>query len=313
MDTLPGGPAWQSTTLEIPGCKMTHPICLMWRNAQEVVEDILCNSIFVNYMTFNPHIVTHNSHREYGEFLTANWAQHIQVILSIDHSKVHPSTPSTTGPATWRFNNNTNYNFVRQDYSNTSHGSIGDAPSFHDNWKHTIQHENAGDILCLVLCGIHPNSRIQNPLWFPVTTICSSLSSLSGYHVHLPQGSCRTRCSNDQCSWIHLQMLHKAGWLHRQSTWTTDGHMHCKECLPCYHCHCFWVWWLLPTSTLIQCWNMAKDQWYLHSRCLFLGCCCISSESESDQVIRHTSPLLAWLEVCEPHVLSNWQAPPLWT
>ena len=100
MDILPGGPAWRSTTLEIPGCKTTHPIRLVWRDAREVVEDILRNPIFVNYMTFDPHIVTRDSHREYGEFFTANRAQHIQVILSVDRSKVHPSTPSTTGPAT---------------------------------------------------------------------------------------------------------------------------------------------------------------------------------------------------------------------
>ena len=39
MDTLPGGPTWWSTTLEIRGCTTTCPIHLMWHDAWEVVED----------------------------------------------------------------------------------------------------------------------------------------------------------------------------------------------------------------------------------------------------------------------------------
>jgi hypothetical protein len=82
MDALPGGPTWQSTTLEIRGCTTTRPIHLMWRDAQEVIKDILRNPIFANYMTFNPHIVMRASSREYGEFFTGNRAQHIQVIMN---------------------------------------------------------------------------------------------------------------------------------------------------------------------------------------------------------------------------------------
>jgi hypothetical protein len=82
MDALPGGPTWQSTTLEICGCTTTRPIRLMWRDAREVVKDILHNPIFANYMTFDPHIVMHASSREYGEFFTGNRAQHIQVIMN---------------------------------------------------------------------------------------------------------------------------------------------------------------------------------------------------------------------------------------
>ena len=88
MDALPGGPTWQSTTLEIRGCTTTHPIRLMWRNVREVVEDILRNPIFVNHMTFDPHIVMRASCREYGEFFTSDRAQHIQVIVDNSYGTV---------------------------------------------------------------------------------------------------------------------------------------------------------------------------------------------------------------------------------
>jgi len=71
IDKLPGGPAWKVTTIEFPVWTV-RPIQLIWRDAQEVVEDILCNPIFANYMTFDPHVVMRGTEREYSEFFTAN-------------------------------------------------------------------------------------------------------------------------------------------------------------------------------------------------------------------------------------------------
>ncbi|KIK74667.1 hypothetical protein PAXRUDRAFT_174973 [Paxillus rubicundulus Ve08.2h10] len=78
IDTLPSGPVWQCTTLQIQDCATTHPINLIWRDGKEVVEDILSNLIFANYMTFDPHVVMHGMEREYSEFFTGNRVHHIQ-------------------------------------------------------------------------------------------------------------------------------------------------------------------------------------------------------------------------------------------
>ncbi|KIK93359.1 hypothetical protein PAXRUDRAFT_145264, partial [Paxillus rubicundulus Ve08.2h10] len=63
ISTLPSGPAWQCTMLKLPGCSATCPIQLIWHDAKEVVEDILPNPIFRNYMTFDPHVVMHGTQR----------------------------------------------------------------------------------------------------------------------------------------------------------------------------------------------------------------------------------------------------------
>ncbi|KAI6106049.1 hypothetical protein EDD16DRAFT_1746620 [Pisolithus croceorrhizus] len=73
MDNLPSGPEWQCTTVTLQGCPTTRPIHLIWRNAKAVVEDILSNLVFANYMTFDPHIVM-----EYSEFFMADRAHEIQ-------------------------------------------------------------------------------------------------------------------------------------------------------------------------------------------------------------------------------------------
>lgn len=136
MDALPSGPTWQSTTLEVPGCTTTRPIRLLWRNAREIVEDILRNPIFANYMTFDPHIVMRASYREYGEFFTGNRAHHIQVIVGNNYcivvSLVSGSTPR-------RCHHHTDHNFVRQDYRNASHGRTRNASGVYDHRKYPVR------------------------------------------------------------------------------------------------------------------------------------------------------------------------------
>jgi hypothetical protein len=79
VEELPSGPSWNVTALEIDECKANRAVQLVWRDAKEVVEDLLSNPIFANYMTFDPHVVMHGMEREYSEFFTGNRAHHIQV------------------------------------------------------------------------------------------------------------------------------------------------------------------------------------------------------------------------------------------
>ena len=77
MDRLPGGPAWQCDTLEVDGFTTTQPICLIWRDAREVVKDVLANPVFANHMTFDPYVVIWNGEQEYSKFFTSNRAHQI--------------------------------------------------------------------------------------------------------------------------------------------------------------------------------------------------------------------------------------------
>ena len=79
MDRLPGGPAWQCDMLEVDGFTTTRPIHLIWRDAREVVKDVLTNPVFANHMTFDPYVVIWNGEREYSEFFTSNRMHQIQV------------------------------------------------------------------------------------------------------------------------------------------------------------------------------------------------------------------------------------------
>ncbi|KIJ18778.1 hypothetical protein PAXINDRAFT_38007, partial [Paxillus involutus ATCC 200175] len=56
VEELPSGPSWNVTALEIDECKANRAVQLVWRDAKEVVEDLLSNPIFANYMTFDPHV-----------------------------------------------------------------------------------------------------------------------------------------------------------------------------------------------------------------------------------------------------------------
>ena len=65
--------------LTVEDCPTARPICLIWRDAKAVVEDILSNPVFANHMTFDPHLVMQGTEREYSEFFTADRAHQIQV------------------------------------------------------------------------------------------------------------------------------------------------------------------------------------------------------------------------------------------
>ncbi|KIJ06771.1 hypothetical protein PAXINDRAFT_91492 [Paxillus involutus ATCC 200175] len=88
IDALPGSPSWQCTTLELPPYKSERPIRLIWRDAREVVQDIVSNPMFANYMTFDPHVVLRGAEREYSEFFTGDRAHHIQVDQLFTHDQL---------------------------------------------------------------------------------------------------------------------------------------------------------------------------------------------------------------------------------
>ncbi|KAI6022658.1 hypothetical protein EDC04DRAFT_2936511 [Pisolithus marmoratus] len=82
MDNLPSGPEWQCTMLTLQDCPTTRPICLIWRDAKTVVEDMLSNPVFANYMTFDPHIIMQGGEREY------NGATLVPIIITSDKTPV---------------------------------------------------------------------------------------------------------------------------------------------------------------------------------------------------------------------------------
>ncbi|KAG2044659.1 hypothetical protein BDR03DRAFT_929799 [Suillus americanus] len=81
IDSLPGGPEWQSTTLEFLNYTTAWPIELIWRDGPEVVKDLFANPIFANHMMYDPHCIMVGAEREYGEFFTGERAFFIQVQL----------------------------------------------------------------------------------------------------------------------------------------------------------------------------------------------------------------------------------------
>jgi hypothetical protein len=74
--------------LEFTGYKTTYPISLIWRDALEVVKQLFSDPAFANHITFDPHIVHDGTQREYGDFMSADFAWKIQVYLP-SYSAVH--------------------------------------------------------------------------------------------------------------------------------------------------------------------------------------------------------------------------------
>ena len=82
MDTLPLGPKWQSTVLQVEGYLTTDPIRLFWRDAVEVIASLFGDPIFGTDMMFDPIEVTTHLGREYSEWFSAKEAHRIQVCFS---------------------------------------------------------------------------------------------------------------------------------------------------------------------------------------------------------------------------------------
>ncbi|KAG2136941.1 uncharacterized protein EDB93DRAFT_1242301 [Suillus bovinus] len=58
--------------LEITGYPTVQPIQLIWRNGLDVVEDLFANPIFMNHMTYDPHIVVDGDEHEYIPIIIAS-------------------------------------------------------------------------------------------------------------------------------------------------------------------------------------------------------------------------------------------------
>jgi Plavaka transposase len=78
MDTLPAGPRWQSTIIEVDNYKTTDPISLIWCDGLEVVESIFGDPIFGADMTFDPILVNTPLGRAYDGWFSAREAHRIQ-------------------------------------------------------------------------------------------------------------------------------------------------------------------------------------------------------------------------------------------
>jgi len=79
MDTLPAGPKWQSTILEVKGYKTVSPIQLIWRDMEEVVRSLFGDPIFGANMVFDPIEIRSPLGREYSEWFSVHEAHRIQV------------------------------------------------------------------------------------------------------------------------------------------------------------------------------------------------------------------------------------------
>ncbi|KAG6371059.1 hypothetical protein JVT61DRAFT_10596 [Boletus reticuloceps] len=79
LASLPQGPQWHSTKVDMKGFDTVEDIRLIWRNGLEVARDLFSNPVFANHMTYDPHIVMRGTEREYSDFFTGTRAHQIQV------------------------------------------------------------------------------------------------------------------------------------------------------------------------------------------------------------------------------------------
>ncbi|KAI5998566.1 hypothetical protein F5J12DRAFT_906870 [Pisolithus orientalis] len=96
MDTLPSGPKWWSTILEVKGYKTTDSIQLIWHDAEEITRSLFGNPIFGADMMFDPILITNALGQEYGEWFSACKAHCIQDSL-LEGATITPVTRMTRG------------------------------------------------------------------------------------------------------------------------------------------------------------------------------------------------------------------------
>jgi len=79
MEALPQGAPWHCTEIELTGYKSTHPIHLIWQDGLEVIKGIFSNPVFAKDMTYDPHVISTDKGREFGEFFSSMYAWALQV------------------------------------------------------------------------------------------------------------------------------------------------------------------------------------------------------------------------------------------
>ncbi|KIK97443.1 hypothetical protein PAXRUDRAFT_136264, partial [Paxillus rubicundulus Ve08.2h10] len=77
-DSLPKGPRWHCTKIEMEGYVTVHPVFLLWRDAWEVTQVVFGNPVFHHHMSYDPHKVFAGTDREYGEWMSSERAYKIQ-------------------------------------------------------------------------------------------------------------------------------------------------------------------------------------------------------------------------------------------
>ncbi|KAG1816369.1 uncharacterized protein BJ212DRAFT_1446931 [Suillus subaureus] len=97
MGSLPTRPKWCSMTLEITSYPTVQPVQLIWCDGLEVVEDLFTNPIFVNHMTYDPHIVVDGDEHEYSEYFTDQLPKGATIVPIVIASDKTPITWHTGG------------------------------------------------------------------------------------------------------------------------------------------------------------------------------------------------------------------------
>ncbi|KAF8126369.1 hypothetical protein EV363DRAFT_1453089 [Boletus edulis] len=101
MDTLPQGPRWRCTKIEMDDYVTTNPVYLLWRDALEVTEMIFGNPIFQQHMCLDPHeVYTGQNDHEYTEWMSSQEAFRIQDSLPIGATMVPIILASDKTPVT---------------------------------------------------------------------------------------------------------------------------------------------------------------------------------------------------------------------
>ncbi|KAG2134157.1 uncharacterized protein EDB93DRAFT_1092883 [Suillus bovinus] len=88
MDSLPCFMEWEVSKIEFSGYKTVHPVELIWRDALEVVKQLFGDPIFVNHMSYTPHIINVGNQCEYGDYMSTDMAWKIQDYLPVGATQV---------------------------------------------------------------------------------------------------------------------------------------------------------------------------------------------------------------------------------
>ena len=79
-ELLPGGPAWNSTTVTIPGYKTKDPLVLFYWDPMECIKFILKNPFFSGKIDYQPRQDFDSSGgRVYSEWISSDGAWDLQV------------------------------------------------------------------------------------------------------------------------------------------------------------------------------------------------------------------------------------------
>lgn len=80
IELLPSGPAWQSTTISIPGYSTKRPLVLYYRDPIECIEFTMKNPLLSGHIQYQPRQDFDSSgNRVYSDWITSDGAWDLQV------------------------------------------------------------------------------------------------------------------------------------------------------------------------------------------------------------------------------------------